>query len=251
MKGIKKNLMTGALVCGAAFNAHNAHAEVSKSSYGLKAGLSFSPYVGYPEGVKIDNKAVSHSIFDTPFVFGNLYFEYAFTDYVGGELGVGYMKQGATLTAEQEKNQQTQDNNKANTKPSIGIASHSIAIPLHLCVYPLGREEGEDILKIKLGGSAYIPFATTYSQNNSKSDLNDDQKKEKASFSIDAKFGLEYQFDMGVSIEATYSWGFMNRFKLDSDKEQTIFSNAAGLKNLTIHTGTVGVGYNFASLFSE
>ncbi|WP_114909714.1 outer membrane beta-barrel protein [Cardinium endosymbiont of Sogatella furcifera] len=252
MKGIKKNLVAGALACGAAFNAHNAHAEVSRFSYGPKVGLSFSPYAMYPEGVKIDSKAVSHSFFDTPFVHVSFDARCNLSDYIGVGLGVGYIKKGATLTAEQEKDQQTEEDSK--TTPSVNATTHNIDVPLYLCIFPTGNPDGEDFFTIKLGGSVHIPILATYRSNDKEVKLNDNQKKEEASFNMGVNIDLEYQFaDLGVYLGVGYRMGLMNAFNLDKDKdkEQTIFSNTSGLKDLKIHTATVSLGYNIATFFAN
>ena len=246
MKGIKKTLMAGAFACA----AFNVQAEVQPFSYGIKVGPSLSPIVGYDKGVKIGNKEATHSFFDTPFVFGNIYSEYAFTDHIGMGLEVGYMKQGATLTGRDEnKKEQKEEGSSSTTAPSISIVSHGIAVPLHLCIYPLGREEEDGVLRVMVGGSLFVPLGSTYKSDDKEIKLTSEQEKQEPGVDIALAGGIGYELPNGLSFEARYSYGLMNRLPTEKDKEQTIFNNATGLKKLNIQTATIGVGYNLGFLF--
>lgn len=239
MKRIKKTLMAGFLACA----TFNAQAEVSPWGYGIKGGIGTSSAASHSEA-KVNNKAIKGSFLDTLCGFGNFYGEYAFTDYIGAKLEGGYLRQGARLKAGEDDND-----------PSISMASHGIAIPVQLCIYPMGREEEEGILKVMLGATVHVPLQLTYKSGNNKKleelSLNDNQKKECPGLDLAGTFGLGYELPFGLSIEAKYNYGFLNRFKTENNSDQTIFDNVKGLNSLHVQHLTVGMGYNFASLLSE
>lgn len=258
MKRIKKTLIAGVLACSI-FN--NAQAELSPFSYGLKVGGSISSSVGHNDEAKLDDKSLDNKFFDNPFVFGSVFGEYAFTDYIGAGLEVGYLKQGATLTKEEDatasNTNNTNNSTTATNEPeSIGLSSHTLTVAPSLCIYPLGREEEEGILKICLGHTLSFPFSTGYTHKDKEvTGLTDDQKKEGPGLDVSANIKIGYEFLFGLSIEAGYGYGFLNRFTLESDKATTIFHQNAldlkDLKSMNVHNVTLGLGYNFASLFSE
>ena len=253
MKGIKKTLMAGLLTC-AALN-HAKAEEVPALSFGLKAGPSVCSPVRYSDDVKINGKGAESTFFDSFWGFGGPYIEYAFTDYLGMELGAVYMTQGASLKGKEENkgNEENKENNSGSCGSSISMFSHGIAFPLSINLYPLGRGEEEwgGTLKVMLGASAYVPFTTTYKNGNNDVELNEKQKKEIPFLDIAVTGGLGYEHLCGLVLEAKYAFGLMNRFNTEDDKEQTIFDNVQGLKSLHVHHATIGIGYNFATLFSE
>ena len=255
MKRIKKTLIAGLFACG----AFNAQAEVSPFSYGLKAGLSLTPYASFNDDAKINNNKPEHSYLDNPFICGGLYGEYAFNDYVGLRLEAGYLRQGFTLKANNPASASsstsstaTSGNASTTSESSISMNSHGVEVPLALAIYPLGREEGEGILKVMVGPAFYLPLLTTCKQDESElASLTNSQKKELPSFDIAVNAGLGYEFPFGLHIESKYGWAFMNRFQPNGTSQQTIFSNATNLKEANPHYTALTVGYNLASLFSE
>lgn len=250
--------MTGVLACSI-FN--NAQAELSPFSYGLKVGGSISSAVSHNDEAKLDGKDLEHKFFDNPFVFGSVFAEYAFIDYIGAGLEVGYLKQGATLTKQEEATASNTNNTNnsttaTNDPESIGLSSNTLTVAPSLCIYPLGREEEEGILKICLGPALSFPFSTGYTHKDKEvTGLTEQQKKEEPGLDVSGNIKIGYEFPFGLSIEAGYGYGFLNRFTLESDKEATIFSSNTStlkdLKSMNLHNVTLGLGYNFASLFSE
>ncbi|WP_243518654.1 MULTISPECIES: outer membrane beta-barrel protein [unclassified Candidatus Cardinium] len=250
MTRIKKTLMAGVLVC----TALNAQAEVSPFGFGAKLGGSVTPYAGSNCEAKINSKEIKCKYFDNLFVCGGLYGEYAFNDYVGGEIQIGYLRQGFTLEAQADnasdtKTSDTKTDDKKTAVPSITMLSHGLHVPISLCVYPLGRQQEQGILKIMLGGAPYMPLSTTCKKSGENFDLTDDHKKEVAGFSLAATAGVAYELPFGLFIDIKYGFNFMNSFDLASDKSQTIFSDATDLKQAKPHHLTVNAGYNLASLF--
>lgn len=233
--------MAGVLACA----AFNAQAEVSPWGFGVKGYGGVSSAVRYSDGVKIGGKKAQGNFFDAPAASGNIYLEYAFTDYVGIGLEVGYMRQGASLAGEKK------EDDTSSATPSISMVSHGIVAVPRIFVYPCGREEGEGILKVAISVSPYFPLATAYKTNGQALSLTDDQKKEESKFLLDGSLSLEYEFSFGLSGALKYSYGFMNSFKTEQGKEQTIFKDVTGLKNMNTQNVTFGIGYNFASLLSE
>lgn len=107
---------------------------------GVKSGISMSSLYG--SGKPSEFK----SSLGNPMATGNLYVEYAFNDYVGAEIGVGYMQLGGVLKC---------DKSFMGVK-ATGFAkavAHSLTIPFGCNIYLLGREAGEGILKLFAGGS--------------------------------------------------------------------------------------------------
>jgi len=243
MKNIKKTLMAGLLACA----AFNAQAEVSPFSWGAKIGPSLSSARG-SDDTKVNGKEVSGKFFDTFFGHGGLYAEYAFNDYIGVGLEIGYMKLGGTLTEESQSNT---NNTPNSTPPSIGMTSHGIAFPLHLQIYPLGREEESGILKINLGVTSYAPLATTCMQDGNEITLTDQMKKELPIYRGAFHFGAGYEFPFGLAIDAKYAFGFgpKEKLKLEQNKSQSIFQNVALTEFPTQHV-TLGIGFNFMSLLT-
>lgn len=235
MKSIKKTLMASFLACA----AFNAQAEVSPWGYGIKAGAGTSSAVSHSEA-KINDKAIKGNFLDTVCGFGNLYAEYAFTDYIGAKIEGGYLRQGASLKA-----------GEGDTDPSISMVSHGIAVPLQLCIYPMGREEEEGILKVMLGATMHMPLKLTCKADNNELSLDDKQKKECSGLDLAGALGVGYELPFGLSMEAKYNYGFLNKFKIENKNDQSIYQNVQGLKELHVQHLTVGVGYNFASLLGE
>lgn len=239
--------MAGLLACA----AFNAQAEVNPFGYGVRGGLSISSARG--SDVKINSKEVSGSFFDTFFGHGSLYAEYAFTDYIGMGLEVGYMKIGGTLTDNNTTNSGNNGSqtNTASSNPSIAMASHGIAIPLHLLqIYPLGREEESGILKINVGGTHYFPVKTSCKQDGVDVELKGDAKKQLPFYIGSIHLGAGYEFPFGLSIDAKYAYGLYNSLSLKEDEKQAIFQNSELSKFPTQHV-TLGVGFNFMSLFTQ
>lgn len=262
MKVVKKTLIAGVLTC-AALNAQaadadaipysNAQTGVCPFSYGIKAGVSISSLHSFGEA-KLGGKAAQNSFFDNFFATGALYGEYAFTDYIGIGLEAGYMQQGGSLHGEEAQNANA--NATTPSAPSVEMTTHGIVVPLSVYCYPMGREVDEGILKIGLGASGYLPIGDPKLKNMGKElplkGLSDTQKKEFPGLDVAAHVSLGYELTCGVSFEARYGFGFLNRFGgKDSGKDQTILQNCKDLKEMKSHYVTAGLGYNIASLFSE
>ncbi|WP_243018317.1 MULTISPECIES: outer membrane beta-barrel protein [Candidatus Cardinium] len=245
MTRIKKTLMAGVLAC----TALNAQAEVSSFGFGAKLGGSITPYVGYNSETKISSKNSEHNYLDNFFVCGGLYGEYAFNDYIGAELQLGYLRQGFTLEAQAGNASDTKNSDKNASTPSITMLSHGVHVPICVCVYPLGRQQEQGILKVMVGAAPYMPLSTTCKKTGANFELTDDQKKEIAGFSVAATAGVAYECTFGLFVDLKYGLNFMNSFKLESDKSQTIFSDATDFKQAKPHYLTLNAGYNFASLF--
>ncbi|CDG49868.1 porin family protein [Cardinium endosymbiont of Bemisia tabaci] len=255
MKNIKKTLMAGLFACA----AFNAQAEVDPFSWGAKIGPSLSFATADP-GTRINRNKVSGKFFDTVFGHVGLYAEYAFNDYIGMGLELGYMKLGGTLTEDKtatEENKSTNDENdkdKTNASgstSSIAMASHGIAVPLHLHIYPLGREEESGILKINLGVTPYLPITTTCKKNGTDIAVNKDQEGELPSYRFALHGGVGYEFPFGLAIDAKYGFGLFEKFRLVGDTPSTtIFDNAAHLIKCPTQHLTLGVGFNFMSLLT-
>lgn len=234
--------------------AFNAKAEVNPFSWGAKIGPSLS-FATASDDTKINGNKASGKFFDTLFAHGGLYVEYAFNDYIGMGLEAGYMKLGGTLTEDKSTNgnDNTHESNTTNSKEpsSIGMASHGVAIPLHLQFYPLGREEESGILKINVGITSYVPFTTTCTENGNEITLTEDQKKELPIYRGAFHAGAVYEFPFGLTIDAKYAYGFgpKENLKLQTGKSQSIFQNATLTKFPTQHL-TLGVGFNFMSLLT-
>ncbi|MGI2298399.1 outer membrane beta-barrel protein [Candidatus Cardinium hertigii] len=256
MKNIKKTLIAGLFACG----AFNAQAEVNPFSWGAKIGPSLS-YASTSNDTKINGNKAGGKFFDTVFFHGGLYAEYAFTDYIGIGVEAGYMKLAGTLTTEEKQANNNNNNNNNNTdqgnttnpksSSSIAMASHGIAIPLHLHCYPLGREEESGILKINLGVTPYFPVKTSCTQDGTDLDLDDDKKKELPSYRFAVHGGVGYEFPFGLAIDAKYAIAFEKGFNLEEGKDQSIFKNVTKLERLSTHHLTLGVGFNFMSLFTQ
>ncbi|MDD9139682.1 MAG: PorT family protein [Candidatus Cardinium sp.] len=266
MKGIKKTLVAGALAC-ATLNA--AQAECSPWSYGVKAGLSVSSICGIDEKVKFvvgGKEEVENPMFALPFVNGFVYGEYAFTDYIGMELGVGYMQLGGTLCKKDDKSASGNNNNSNNSgsnnsgsksEPAFKIASHGLCVPLSLCIYPMGREEGEGIFKLFVGTSAYLSMKKVLKFKDTGKDSYEDNpelsKVNLKTFDIGVQGGVGYEFSFGLSLEARYGYHFMNRIETDSTtKPEDQFKTVGNLENFDKVNNRyfmVNVGYNIASLF--
>jgi hypothetical protein len=250
MKEIKKTLVAGFLAC----SALNAQAEMSPFGYGVKVGVTDSS-LRVNEEAKFAGKNAKTKFLDNMFVGATLYGEYAFTDYIGVETGVGYMKQGGSVVGEEETTKDA-DGKDGKSTPSILISTQGLFVPLSVCVYPLGREEGEGILKAFLGGSLYFPLFNPTLKNGTtaikKESLNTDQNKQLPGFDFGLKVGLGYEFPFGVSLEGRYGLNFKERFgKKDENACQTIFAEVTDLKSAKTSYITLGLGYNLASLFSE
>lgn len=277
MKVIKKTLVAGILAC----SALNAQAEVEAISYGIKAAYSAS-FVSPNDDAKFKGGSTMDArLFGNQFFAGSLYFEYAFNDYIGLGLEAGYMRQGGVLTAKEAAatttpatpaGQET-TTTPATDKSSITMTTHGVLVPLSLYVYPLGREEGAGILKVFTGMSFYLPVGEptfvekgTDDKDLEKTALTDAQKTaQKSEFpgiDIGVHGGMAYEFPIGLSIEAKWGYGFMNRLGKvttaapaadgsTAAKGQTIFTAVDGLKDLNSHYFNVGIGYNLATLFCD
>ncbi|MGI2299552.1 outer membrane beta-barrel protein [Candidatus Cardinium hertigii] len=243
--------MAGLFACA----AFNAQAEVDPFSWGAKIGLSLSFARGYDE-VQIQGTKPTGKFLDTPWGHGGLYAEYAFSDYVGVGLEVGYMKLGSTLEAKtttgvNKGEGEKKDANATDSTSSIVVASHGIAIPVHLQFYPLGREEESGILKVNVGLTTYVPVtAPICTQDGTKVPLDDTKKKELPSYTLAVHGGVGYEFPFGLAIDAKYAFGLFEKLNLEEGEEQTIFNNVTGLKSLSTQHLTLGVGFNFMSLLT-
>ncbi|CAH2559928.1 porin family protein [Cardinium endosymbiont of Oedothorax gibbosus] len=239
MKGIKKTLMAGVLACA----TFNAHAEVSPWGFGVKGYGGVSSAVRYSEKAKIDNKQAESDFFSNGTFGGHVYGEYAFTNIFGVGLEGGYMMQKITFTGKtKEKENKDEKNNTAS------MTSHSIAIGPYLCAYPLGREEEQGILKIMLGAYPYFPLKSTRKEGSQEEDIKNDPKP---SYDIALAGAVAYEFPFGLSLEAKYSHGLMNRFKTEKNQDQAILKTVNHLKEAHVQHATIGIGYNFASLLCE
>ncbi|AWN81665.1 porin family protein [Candidatus Cardinium hertigii] len=261
MKGIKKTLVAGALAC-ATLNA--AQAECSPWSYGVKAGLSVSSICGIDEKVRFvvgaKEEGFENPMFALPFVNGFVYGEYAFTDYIGMELGAGYMQLGGTLCKKEDNSASANNNNSNNSgsksEPACKIASHGLYVPLSLCVYPMGREEGEGIFKLFVGTSAYFSMKKVLKFKETGKDTYEENpelnKVDLETFDVGVQGGIGYEFSFGLSLEARYGHHFMNRIKDNSTtKPDDQFAKVKinGLTKVNNRYFMVNVGYNIASLF--
>lgn len=245
MKGIKKTLMAGLLAFA---GVEGARAEVSSWGYGIHVSGGTSSAIGYDNDAKIGGKKAEGSFFSDMAYGANFYGECPITGYVGigGELG--WIRQGASLEPESGKEASETSN---STDSSVSMASHNIAAGLNLCIYPLGREEGEGILKVKLGAVAYVPLHTTYKKGSTDLTLTSEQKTKEASFDVAALGSVGYEFPMGLVVEAGYRYGIMNKFKADQQILTAGNAGIEGLKEVHIHNAMLSLGYNFASLLSE
>lgn len=262
MKVIKKTLAASALALAV---VNHAQAEMDPLSYGVKVAFSNSSFSADSDA-KLSGKAVASPSLGNPFASGHLYAEYAFNDYIGLGLAAGYMNQGGKLVAKADSSASSGDKDKENKnkdESSIKMTSHGIHVPLYLCVYPLGREEDNGILKLFVGGFAYLPLSTHIEQKGAdgKADANvtgdkikedANKKKELPGFDAGAHVGLGYEFPFGLAIESNYGYGFINRFgEKDKDKEQSIFQKTVGLKKLNTHNFNLGISYNLAAAFCD
>ncbi|TSJ80810.1 MAG: PorT family protein [Candidatus Cardinium sp.] len=248
MKGIKKTLMAGLLTCAALNHAHEAKAEANPLSYGFHLSGTISSAIGCSDEAKFGAKKAEPKFFDNLWFSPKIYVEYALADYFGMRLDVLYMRQGGTLEAEEEKND---DNSSSSSKSSISMAAHSVGIGLHACFYPLSLDGEDGAFRAMLGGSVSMPFKETYEKNGKDFTVDEGKKNELAGLDIAAVGTLGYEFPIGLTIEAQYRYNFLNRFKTEGDKEQTVFDNISKLKQLHTQSIALGVGYNFAALFSE
>ncbi|MGI2257053.1 outer membrane beta-barrel protein [Candidatus Cardinium hertigii] len=249
--------MASLLACA----AFNAKAEVNPFSWGAKIGPSLS-FATASDDTKINGNKASGKFFDTLFAHGGLYVEYAFNDYIGMGLEAGYMKLGGTLTEDKSANgnDNTNEANTTNSNPSsISMASHGVAIPLHLQFYPLGREEESGILKINVGITGYLPFAPTCTETNNGTETNieltSEKKDELPTLKGAIHLGLGYELPFGLSIDAKYGYQiYGSKLKVkEGNSSQTIFNaNNPNLKDnkFPIHHATIGVGFNFMSLLT-
>lgn len=231
--------MAGVLACA----TFNAHAEVSPWGFGVKAYGGVSSAVRYSEKAKINDKEAESGFFSSPAFGGHIYGEYAFTDIFGFGLEAGYMMQKITFTGKTEDKDKKDDKND-----TASMASHGIAIGPYLCVYPLGREEEQGILKIMLGAYPYFPLKSTRKEGGKDEAIDKDPKP---SYDIALAGAVAYEFPFGLSLEAKYSHGLLNRFKTEKDQDQTILKAVHNLSKASVQHATLGIAYNFASLLSE
>lgn len=233
MKGIKKTLVTGFLAC----SALQAQAGPNPWGAGVKAGYQATWASVDEKTVKIDGKDPKNPL--SHCANGGLYGEYAFCDYVGGQLAAFYARKNASLKKD------------GVDKAALTVQSHGITVPLSCYVYPLGREAEEGMLNFHFGVHAFLPLSTKLAKEGQEvKNLTDDQQKEVPKWDGGGHAGAGWEFPFGLTVEARYHMNFRNRFTLEKDKEQTIFRNVSGLKKLQENDLTVNVGYNLASLFT-
>jgi hypothetical protein len=239
MKGIKRTLVAGFLAC----SALQAQAVDNPWGGGVKGGL-VTNYLRVGEGTKINGGKDIETKYK---LFGNgrIYGEYVFCDYVGAQLGVGYRRDGGIL----------KEKGATDENATVSMMAHGVAVPLAVYFYPLGREEGEGMLTVHLGGSVFFPLiAQKLNKGNTTIDTNtlsDNQKKELSGWDYGAHLGWGWQFPFGLILEAEYGINFRNRFSLEEGKNQTVLPGISNLKKLGTSYGNVNVGYNLASLFTE
>jgi len=250
MKKIKQTLTASLLACT---SLNSLHAEVAPLSYGIKAFFSLSSLRGIDSAVKIGGKSPAAPFMGKCWFAGMAQVEYAFTNYIGTELCLGYSSVGGKFSA-QEKAEEGREPNK---NPTFSTHTHGVTIPISLCVYPLGREEDGGTLKVFLGPDIYIPFSrktciAVAIKDSEDVTKEDSSSKEIGGLDVALRFGLSYDVLRGVSIEACYGMGFMNRLNLEKDKKATVFGDTvSGLDNMKTQYIHAGVGLNLASFFQS
>lgn len=231
------------------------HAEISPWSYGATVFGSNSFLSGVNTETKINTKAVETKFLDNLWGGAYLHGEFTFSDYLGVELNVGYLNLGGTVEGEEAvSGADAADAQKSEGKKVVAsITTHGISIPLHLCAYPLGREEDEGIFKVFVGPAVYIPLgsAKLMYKGDTKGTLTEAQKKELPGWDWGINGGLAYEWDNGLSIKGMYGLNFKNRFNLEANKSQSMISDVTDWKSAKTHSMLLGVGYNLAALFAE
>jgi len=164
-----------------------------------------------------------------------LFGEYAFHENVGVGLEALYALQGGSFTKKGDKNK------------SYGISIHQVNIIPLLRIYPMGREEDEDILSLHLGPDFVIPFIGSAQEKGQKAQ---DIKADLNAFGVGILGGVSYEFAFGLQTELRGSYGFMDVFKEDSNfKTQTL--GIAKDKATNSWYTSFNLGYNFARLMMD
>lgn len=244
MRKINKTLVAGAL----AFSTFNVNAEVSPFNFGVKVGGSLAK-LNVNDEAKLGKATVQGSLVKNFFVTGGVYGGYAFSDYLGVELGCNYLKQGGVLTASEGSSEN--DNSGTPKKvESVSMMIHGIEVPLSLCVYPIGREEGEGFVKLSLGGAFFVPVNHTLLAGESNIEIKEDKEKELSGFDFGLKLGAAYEFPFGLNLGMDYGLGFLNKIKLDEGQSSKLFESISDFKSAKDHHFTFNVGYNFGALLA-
>lgn len=230
---MKRIIMTVANVVAFAAITH----AVEPLSFGVKVGAGANIMRNVLERIGSPTSKFE----TTPFNMGfnaHLYGEYAFHDMVGGGLKAGYA--GGSLTGVRPKNAKNDDN-------TVKVNQHSVDIAPYVAIYPLGREDKEEIgiMFVNLGGKVTLPLSTKMSGKSGGKELSEAQSKfgdkEVKGFGMGAFLAVGYEFSFGLTVEGGASYMFTDTFteeyyKANKDKSCNVFN------------GGLALGYNFATL---
>lgn len=290
MKAIKKTFGVGVglLACAAL----PAHAEAgSNLGFGLKAHIGPSSLykhgkVTFPDCAQQPDKDQERGtgwFGKMPGYIGG-YVEYAFTDFLGLELGLAYTWQGGTFKGKEKKEDDKNPNapGASTTDPKapstskdtyLKVSTHGLYVPLSLCIYPMRREEGEWFMKIFLGPSVYFPFSKKLAvkPEGGEEHTVDDKLN---SFGFGAHGGVTFEFPFGLAVGVATHWQFTNVFKDlkknnqqggqvqgkdDDDVAELTYKDGKNDKTFKVKglskawyatPFTLTLGYNFGALFN-
>lgn len=219
-------------------------------SAGLKEGISLSRGWGY-EKPKDEKFKVKHPFLGNPAFTASIYGEYAFNNYFGLELGVGYLKQGDTATC-------TNDDD-SNYWEKEGVRADCLIMPVGVCIYPGGRRVGKGIWKIFVGMS--FNYALRIKELSFDKDPGEDNEERRNDVSLIKKekeyynradfalvTGWSYEWDFGLFVENRGMLGLRgvaNMQKIaDSRKTGMEANGTTKVKNFAC---SLTIGYNVLS----
>jgi len=235
-------------------------------SYGIKLGASVASVRSYPApkipGMETE---VTKPFFTSFGCVPALYVEYAFTDYIGSALEIGYMKLGGSVVLNMkadaaQTNVLATNAGKANVlatnaeKANVLATIDTIVFSSPIYVYPLGRETGKGILKIGPGIAASCRIGkgcgkiVVENQSNRTEVTQDMDAEELALWNLYGILNVGYEWASGFSLEGKYGFGFLNVLS-EKGKNQILQQYPGFTGELKGQYLTLSLGLNIASMF--
>ncbi|MDD9139785.1 MAG: hypothetical protein NQ127_02535 [Candidatus Cardinium sp.] len=182
---------------------------------------------------------------------GGVYFAYAFSNYISGEIQMNYISKSILMTYKG----MAFFSMRCYTIPSIELYSKGLSFPLLGSFYPFGNQKG---FKFFIGIA--LDFPTLYKKFIQYGMVkNWDEGQEVAYSAFEAQFrnwdmamviGIGYEWCAGWILDIRYNRGFLGLLKKNYFADKLFKdSDITGIKNIKNRYTTFTIGYNILRLF--
>lgn len=203
-------------------------------SLGMKVGITFSSWRGYVDGKSPngEKQKIKSPVLGNPWPTVLVYGEYAFTNYLGVEIGLGLLGLGDTMA-------------NTTTDEKYKIIVNSFVIPVAICTYPLGRAVGSGILKIFAGGAWGYPIGVNHGTPDEELKKCPEEERKCYKYSLLAIGGMSYEWSWGLSLEVQGLLGLTTVMKPDiQQKNMKKGYEYFGCQKVKNYGVGINVGYN-------